>query len=210
MRQFFIQGSTSAKLALTATTLAALVACGGGDDAAPALIAIADVRALAIAPATAAAATAGLTSAATGFTFPAGVPALGTTASTTVKFTAPAAGTSTPAFAIASGTGTATGTMSFGSCIFNITSSTIPGIIAPSAITVTPCEFDVNTAGKTVTEGTTGSIATTATLLLGTGATSAGAAVTVTVSNSGGTNTVTINGGALGTVTGTVTTGAGN
>jgi hypothetical protein len=210
MRHISMLGSTSIKLALTLSALAALVACGGSNDYIPATLALADVPAVTIAPATATVATAALTAAATGFSFPTGVPALGTTAATTVKFTAPAAGSTNPAVSITSAGGTAAGTMSYGSCIFNITSSTIAGIVAPSTIPVSPCAFDVATGGKTVTEGSSASIPTTATLLLGTGVTSSGTSVTVTVTNSGGTNTVTVNGGALGTVTGTVTTGASN
>lgn len=199
--------SKTSKLALSLIFVATLAACGGSDDAAPAVIALADVPAVTIAPATAAVATAALTAVSTGFTFPAGVPALGTTAATTIKFTAPAAGTATPAFSIASGTGVATGTMSYGSCIFNVTSSTVPGIVAPTTITVSPCAFDANTSGETVAQGSTGTIETTANLVLGTTQSSA-ATVIVTVTNTNGTNTVTINGGSLGTVTGTVVTGA--
>lgn len=199
------------KLVLSVTLLAALAACGGGDAVvtAPVAIALAAVPALVISPTTAVAATASLTAVSTGFTFTAGVPAFGTTVATTVKFTAPATGTATPAFSIASGTGTASGTMSFGSCIFNVTASTIPGMVVGTPITVTPCSFSVSTVGKAVTEGTTSTISTTATMTLGT-APSTAAPITVTVTNSGGTSTVSVNGGSLGTVAGTVTTGASN
>ena len=199
--------SKTSKLALSLVFVASLAACGGSDDPVPAVIALADAPALTISPTTATAATAALTAAPAGFTFPAGVPAFGTTAATTVAFTAPAAGTTTPAFSIKSGTGTATGTVSYGSCIFNVTTSTVPGIVAPTTITVNPCAFDANTAGKTVTAGSTATITVPAALILG-AATSTAANVTITVTNNGATNTLTVNGGSLGSVTGTVTTGA--
>ena len=199
--------SKTSKLVLSLVFAASLAACGGSDDAPAAVIALADAPALTITPATATAATAALTATSTGFTFPAGVPAFGTTAATTVKFTAPAAGSTAPAFSIASGAGTATGTLTYGSCIFNVTSSTIPGIVAPIAITVTPCAFDANTSGKNVTQGDTATFTVPATLILGT-ATSSATTVTITVTNNGATNTLTVNGGSLGSVSGTVTTGA--
>ena len=203
-------GVKLAKFALGLTLAAGLAACGGGSDAPVANIAVADIPAVTISPTTATTATAALTAVSTGFSFPTGVPDLGTTSATTVKFTAPATGTTTPLFSIAADSGTATGTLSFGSCIFNITSSTIPGIVAPTTIPVSPCAFDTSTGGQTVTEGSTATFTTTSTLLLGTGTTSATAEVTVTVTNSAGVNTVTVNGGTLGTVTGTVLTGAGS
>lgn len=197
-----------AKFGLAAVFAASVVACGGGDDA-PATIAIADVAAVAISPTTASAATASLTAASSGFTFPTGVSALSTAGtSTNIKFTAPATGATTPGFLITAGNQSARGSMSYGSCIFNVTESTIPGIVAPTSITINPCAFDATTGGQTVPEGGTSTFTTTSTLVLGT-TSSSGATVTVTVTNSGGVNTVTVNGGTLGTVTGTVTTGAG-
>lgn len=211
MSNFFSKRMNSAKLVFSVVAVAALAACGGGGDSAPVTIALNDVPAVTITPATAPVANAALTAVSTGFSFPAGVPALGTTAPTTVKFTAPAAGATatTPTFDIASGTGSAAGVVTYGSCIFNVTNSTIPGIVAPTTITINPCAFDVNTTGKTVQEGATATINATSVLVLGT-ASSLPAAVAVTVTNSGGVNTVTVNGGSLGTVTGTVTTGGSN
>jgi hypothetical protein len=211
MLKFSASGVTLAKFALGLTLAATLAACGGDDDATPAAtIAVDDIAAVTIAPATATTATAALTAVSTGFSFPTGVPAFGTTVPTTVTFTAPPAGATTPDFSIAAGTGTATGTLSFGSCIFNITASTIPGIVAPTIIPVTPCAFDAETGDETVAQGGTNTFTTTSTLLLGTGTTSAPAIVTVTVTNVNGVNTVTVNGGTLGTVAGTVVTGGGS
>jgi hypothetical protein len=197
-----------AKFGLAAIFVASVAACGGGDDA-PATIAIADVPAVAISPTTASVATAALTAASSGYTFPAGVPALATTGtSTTIMFTAPATGATTPAFVLTAGTQSARGSMSYGSCIFNVTESTIPGLVAPTSITINPCAFDATTSGQTVPEGGTSTFTTTSSLILGT-TSSSGTTVTVTVTNTNGVNTVTVNGGTLGTVTGTVTTGAG-
>jgi hypothetical protein len=212
MKNFSMTGIKLAHFALGLTLAATLAACGGGDDDATpaATIAVAAIAAVTLDSTTATTATAALTAVSTGFSFPAGVPAFGTTAATTVKFTAPPAGATTPDFSIAAGTGTATGKLSFGSCIFNIEASTIPGIVAPTTITVTPCAFDADTGGETVIEGGTTTFTTSSTLLLGTGTTSAPATVTVTVTNVNGVNTVTVNGGTLGTVTGTVVTGGGS
>ena len=213
MLKFSSTGATLAKFALGLTMAATLAACGGGGgDAAPAAkVAVNDVAAVPISQATATTATAALTAVSTGFSFPTGVPDLGTTGvATTVKFTAPTVGTTAPGVSIATGTGTASGTLSFGSCIFNITSSTIPGIVAPKTITITPCAFDADTGGETITQGATNTFTTSSTLVLGTGTTSAPADVTVTVTNANGVNTVTVNGGSLGTVTGTVLTGGGS
>ena len=207
MNNFFSKSTNSAKLVFSLVAVAALAACGGGSD--PAIISLNDLPAVAITPSTAPVANAALTAVSTGFSFPTGVPVLGTTAPTTVKFTSPAAGATatTPTFAITSGTGTATGLTTYGSCIFNVTGSTIPSIVAPATITVNPCSFDVNTTGKTVQEGATATVNATSVLVLGT-TSSSPASVVVTVTNSGGVNTVTVNGASLGTVTGTVVTGA--
>lgn len=200
--------SVYAKFGLAAVFVASVAACGGGDDA-PATIAIADVPAVAISPATASVATAALTAVTGGFNYPTGIAALSTAGTaTSLKFTAPATGATAPAFVLTAGNGTARGSMSYGSCIFNVTESTVPGLVAPTTITINPCAFDAATNGQTVPEGGTATFTTTSTLVLGTTA-SSGATVTVTVTNTGGVNTVTVNGGSLGTVTGTVTTGAG-
>lgn len=199
-----------AKFALGLTLAATLAACGGGDASPAATIAVADIPAVTISSSTATTATSALTAVSSGFSFPSGVPALGTAGVTTVAFTAPTGGATAPGFSIGAGGGTASGTLGFGSCIFNITSSTIPGIVAPTSITVSPCAFDASTSGQTVTEGSTKTFTTTSTLVLGTGTTSDTASVTVTVTNSGGVNTVTVSGQSLGTVSGTVLTGAGS
>lgn len=212
MNKLFKKIPLSTKLALSLTLVASLAACGGGDDtpAAPVKLSLAAIPALVIenVPSVVAAATASLTAVSTGFTFPA-VAEFGTTAPTTVKFTAPATGTTNPVFAIASGSGTASGNMGYGSCIFNITASTLPGLVVGTPITVSPCSFAISTSGQVATQGTTTSLSTTSTFQLG-AATSASAPIVVSVSNVNGVNTVNVGSVSLGTVVGTVATGASN
>jgi hypothetical protein len=211
MNLLFKNAKRSTMLGLSVLLAYGLVACGGGNDT-PAVattkITLAAIPALAISPVTSGAATASLTAVSTGFTF-AAVPAFGTTAATTVKFTAPAAGTTTPLFAIASGSGTASGNMSYGSCKFNVTASTLPGLIVGATITIDPCSFAITTAGQVTTQGATSNLSTTSTLQLGT-LTSSPATIVVSVTNVNGVNTVNVGSVAVGTVTGTVNTGASN
>jgi hypothetical protein len=166
-------------------TGAVLAACGGGGDDAP--LGVANNTTLATNATTAAAVIN------QPFAFPAGVPAFGTTSATTVQFTS----TSTvPAFSVASAQGTASGSTSFGSCIFAVTQSTFPAghpLALNQTVTVNPCNMNVNTAGA-VANGvaTSRSVA----LVLG-AASSAGASVTVGV-NAGGQ--LTLNGNIVATV----------
>lgn len=132
---------TNLKMALLITAAAVLTACGSSDST-PARVATADTT-VAANPATTAAVYK------VPFTFSGGAPELGTTASTTVTFTAPSAGTE-PAFAIASSQGTASGSTAFGSCIFKVSSSTFSAahvLGAGKTLTVAPCEFTVKTKG---------------------------------------------------------------
>ena len=176
------------KMALVVAAAALLTACGSSDNPAPTFVVASDttlpangtiVQAVSDTP----------------FTFPGGVPALGTTGTTTVVLSGSAA---TPTFAISKfGEGTATGKLAFGSCIFAVTSSTFPAghaLAQGQTVTVNPCNFNVGTAGAVANGvGQSRSIA----LLLG-AASSAGASVTVGV-NAGGQ--LTLNGNAVGTVT---------
>ncbi len=127
------------------------------------------------------------------FSFSSGVAALGTNAATTVQFTSSSA---TPAFNIASGGATATGTTTFGSCIFAVTSSTFPtghALALGQTVTVNPCNLSVGTAGALANGvATSRSVA----LVLGAAA-SANTAVTVGV-NPGGQ--LTLNGNIVTTV----------
>ena len=167
---------------------AALVGCGGGGgEPAPVLVAPTDVT-IAAAPATVSAVED------VPFTFPAGVPELGTTGTTTLAFTS--TGT-TPEFSITSEGGTATGTTQFGSCVFVVASSSFPTghrLARGQTVTGNPCNIRLGTQGAPAD-----SIARqrAAVFVLGSAA-STGATVTVAI-NPGGT--VTINGQAAGTVT---------
>ena len=131
------------KLFFTVLVSAALAACGGGDTSAPISTSIATTN-------TAAAVTA-MTAAAVvnqPFTFAAGLPAdFGTTSSTDVAFTST---DNSPTFAIRSGGATATGTTTFGSCIFAITASTFPAgskLAVGQVVRVNPCQLNVATSG---------------------------------------------------------------
>ncbi len=128
--------------AATAAVLAvALAGCGGGGDS-PAPLLVAAGNATVPANGTVTAALAG-----TSFAFPAGVPGLGTTGSTTLAFSGTAAA---PGFAIASGGNTATGATRFASCIFAVSGSTFPAghpLANGQTVTVNPCVININTTG---------------------------------------------------------------
>ncbi len=170
-----------------------VVACGGGSNNPSVTIAAANVSA-------------GVTGATapalvnTPVVFAAGVPQLGTTASTTLTFKDT---TATPAFAITTGTSTATGVTTFGSCIFTVTSSTYPAgsaLVVGAVIKIDPCTLTVATKGLTAGSTTSNG---TATFLLGT-TTSSSVTLPVTISSTG---VVTINNIGLGTVSVSVTGG---
>lgn len=187
--------------AIALCSAAMLAACGGGGGDGAARTATADAT-LAINPTSGPAVVSAIADET--FTFADGVPAFGTTASTSVEFSEPATPSAAPRFSISSGGNTATGTVAFGSCIFRITASTFPAgsrLAAGETITVNPCNVNVNTRGVAA-DG----VATTrsAALLLG-AAVSAGASITVNVSPGG---QLTLNGQAVGTVTLSPITGA--
>ena len=130
------------KLMVLGFSAAILAACGSSDNGpAVAKVAAADTTTLA-----SASTTTGFVN--TPFSFPAGSIALGTTGPTTVKFTSAGAA---PGFEIANfGVGTATGTTAFGSCIFNVASSSFPAthpLGAGKTVRVDPCTFKIKTKG---------------------------------------------------------------
>jgi len=172
----------------------ALAGCGGGGGGSETMV-VADDTTLAASPTTTAAVKD------ESFVFASGVPALGTSGSTTLKFTDASA---TPAFSIAADGYTATGTTAFGSCIFKVTNSTFPAahpLANGKTLTVNPCSVRVNTAGVTANgETTSRSVA----LLLG-AANSAGVSVTVGITATGG---LALNGSVVAMVTLTPITGA--
>lgn len=186
----------TAALLLSVFTAVALTGCGGGGgggEPPPVLVAPPQVN-VAAAPTTVAAVED------VPFTFTAGVPELGTTGTTTLAFTDTS---TTPAFSIVAEGGTATGTTTFGSCIFAITASTFPAghrLALGAVVTVNPCNINVNTAGLQAT-----GVAASRSVALALGsAVSSGNSVTVQV-NPGGQ--LVLNGNSVGTVTLTPVTG---
>lgn len=168
-------------------TGAVLAACGGGSD-----------QPLGVASNTTVSTNTTTASSLTSvpFAFPSGVPAFGTTGTTTVTFT----GTSTAGGAVPAKVETSTGSAqmvtSFGSCIFAVAAitGTVGSMRIGDTITVNPCNVNVGTAGA-VANGLGSSRAVA--LVLGAAA-SANATVTVGV-NPGGQ--LTLNGNLVGTVT---------
>lgn len=202
MHKFSSSGATLAKFALGLTLAATLAACGGSDSPATVTVASADTTAAISAtdPTTSTAVVTAVLDKT--FSFPA-VTALGTSAATTLTLSGSG---SAPDFSIGSEGKTATGTMSFGSCIFTITQS---DFVAPhklavgEVVPVNPCALNVQTAGDTATGTATD---TPANFVLG-ATKSADVTVSVVVSTTG---TVTVAGQTVGTVPVTTTTGGGN
>lgn len=182
-------------VSLLMASAAVLSACGGGDDE-PALVAASDTT-LSVNTATAQAL------ANTPFNFPGGVPALGTTGTTTVAFTSTS---TTPAFSIVNGSNTATGTTEFGSCVFIVANSSFPAghqLAAGQRVTVNPCQVRLGTQGAPAD-----SVARTrAAVFILSAAASDGSSVSISINNGGN---VTINGQAAGTVTLVPTSGGGS
>lgn len=182
------------RLMLAVSAAVALMSCGGGGSA-PAPVAVAKSD-LAV-PATAATVPAVVNMT---FTFPNGVSSFGTTGTTTFSFTT---ATATPAFKIEAEGATATGTTTFGSCHFQVTSSTFSAghkIAVNAFVTADPCEIEAATAGAAAS-GT----AVTIDIRMQLGSdTSAGVPATMTIDPSG---KVTLNSTAFGTVEVNVVTG---
>ena len=169
---------------------AMLVACGGGGgDSAP----------LAASSNTTAPITAKSVGAVAGesFSFATGVTALGTSSPTTVTVN------SASTFSVASSEGTASGNLSFGSCIFTVTDSTFAAgskLAVGARVEVSPCELKIPTAGVSVDAA---AAAKAVTFVVGT-STSAAVQLTVDVTPSGD---VIVDGVVVGTVTVTPATG---
>lgn len=136
----------------------------------------------------------------TPFAFPTGVLGFGTTAPTTLAFTSTSA---TPSFSIASGVSTATGTTTFGSCIFTIVTSNFPStspLAVGQTIIINPCTLNVATAGGRA-DGST----TTRSVRMTLGTAVSGPVETLVTLNANGT--VVINNQTVGTVTVSAVTG---
>ncbi|MFC5498378.1 hypothetical protein ACFPOE_12610 [Caenimonas terrae] len=134
------------------------------------------------------------------FTFSGGIPALGTTGTTTLSVTPAGTGT-LPKFSVSSATdGVASGTVAFGSCIFRIDTSTSknPKLAVGQTVEVTDCTLQAPTASKPV------GAAFGSDLTLTLNGTSSKIPVTIVVNADG---SVTVDGKGLGTVTVTLVTG---
>lgn len=132
------------KTGLAAMACAVLVACGGGDGTPTSIQAVPAGTALTINATTGSAIAQALSG--QSLTFPSGIPALGISGQSTMKFAASSTGT--PTFQITSSAGTVSGDLGFGSCKFTVTDSpfTDPNhplfkgktaIIDPCAVTFT-------------------------------------------------------------------------
>lgn len=136
------------------------------------------------------------------FTFPGGGAALSPAlAGQTISLTFSNTTAANPTTTVTSAAGSFTASTSFGSCIFTVSTSTIPGITVGQVITVNPCQLNVQTGGVQATGQ-----ATTVNILLQLGLTpSAPQQSQVTINPT--TGTVTVNGVNTGTVTLTPVTG---
>jgi len=120
------------------------------------------------------------------FSFPNGVPALAGLDQSLA--TQPVTMAVTPtAFTLTSAGRTATGTTTFGSCIFTVQTSNIPGVNPGEQITVNPCQVNAQTGGVQATGQ-----ATTVQILLQLGVTPS-AANQASVSIDSTTGVVTVN-----------------
>lgn len=179
---------------------ALLAGCGGGSGSSSPNVAQADVQAN-ITPATGAGVVGGVLG--KSFDFSSGVADFGTTAPTSLTLSNNAAA---PSFAIASGSDTASGVMTYGSCIFTVAESTFAAdhpLAKDKRIEVTPCDLQVAAAGKPA-DGS--SVQTTVTLVLGS-TTSAPVTAVATIAPNGD---VSINGSVVGSVKVDAATGAGS
>lgn len=132
------------------------------------------------------------------FTFSTAVPALGTTAATTVTLSGSA---TAPTATIASAGKTATGVMTYGSCIFTILVSNIPELPVGTVRIVNPCSIQLQTLGAAANGLPVG---IPATLILGT-TNSAPVLATIVIQNDGAI--ATSGGGSIGSTTTTASTG---
>jgi len=183
-------------LALSASAL--LAGCGGGNNAPVAVIAATSTLA-AITPDTGAAVVSSVLG--KSFEFTSGVSNFGTTSLTSLVLS----GTGTaPSFAISSAQGTASGAMTYGSCIFTVTQSNFATghpLAQGSQVTVSPCTLAVATAGG---KGDGVPYPANVNLVLGT-VNSSPVSVTVSISSTG---VVMVNNVTVGSVTVVAATGA--
>lgn len=140
------------KWAVATSATAMLVACGGGGGGdGPISVAVGN-------PSFAVDGTNGANAVqamAQTMTFPSGVPDFGTTGtSTTLAISANPLGTPPPSFVITAGASTASGDLTFGSCIFTVKSSTFAAgsqLATGSKVTVSNCSLLLNINGAAAT-----------------------------------------------------------
>ena len=152
MRQPSVTGLKSITWALALAMVAALAACGDSSSTAAAVPAATKNTAVPIDKTSGANLVNSVFN--KDFVYASGAAALGTKASTKVTLS----GTNAlPTFIIDSTEGKATGSMTFGSCIFVIVESSFASthpLAKGKTVTVNPCTLDVQTAGKAA-DGTT-------------------------------------------------------
>jgi hypothetical protein len=152
----------TSKFLLASLALAALVACGGGGGGGTTTTTVAaDAAPVAVNVQTGAAAAQALSGQAV--TFGSGVPSFGTSGTAT-NLTVTAG--STPTFDVSAGGNTASGNLTFGSCIFTVTVSTFASghaLALGETVTVSGCSIDFSTANTAAT-GTAVSVQATLTL----------------------------------------------
>lgn len=139
------------KWAAVSSATALLVACGGGGGGdGPISVANGDAQ-VAVNSTTGPNAVQAM---ATSITFPNGVPDFGTTGSTTLGVTATPLGSPPPSFTVTSGGSTASGDLTFGSCIFTVKSSTFAAgskLATGAKITISNCTILLSTNGVPAT-----------------------------------------------------------
>lgn len=125
----------------------------------------------------------------TSFNFPSGIPALNPSGATSLTMTDAAVDT----FSVTSAAGSYSGVVSYGSCIFSVTTSSVASVPVGTVFTASPCNLSAATGGQ-VANGAAFSIPVT--LVLG-AVTSNAVALPVTVTPTG---QVSVNGVLIGTV----------
>ncbi|TFZ03100.1 hypothetical protein EZ313_17970 [Ramlibacter henchirensis] len=137
------------KYLLAGLAAAALVACGGGGGGDSTTLVAADAQPVTVNTQTGSAAAQALSGQA--LSFANGVSTFGTTGTATnLTIT----GGSAPTFNVAAGGNTASGNLTFGSCIFTVTASTFASTHAlglGKTATVSNCSIDFSTANKVAT-----------------------------------------------------------
>lgn len=141
------------KWAVATSATALLVACGGGGGGGDGPISVAVGNPSFVVDGTNG--SSAVQAMAQSITFANGVPDFGTTGtSTTLAITANPLGTPPPSFVISAGGSTASGDLTFGSCIFTVKSSTFAAgskLAAGAKVTVSNCSLLLNINGAAAT-----------------------------------------------------------